>query len=91
MRIEIPTYEAAWEAVSKERANPLEIFIHDQEPAGREDEHKFREELQEAITFVGAALESRMAELVEAGNAMATYLPQEYFSVAAWRKAAGGT
>lgn len=54
MRIQIPTYE---EAKEKAHPTPLDIFVLNNEPAGVEDEMKFRKELQDLIEWVATTIE----------------------------------
>lgn len=46
----LPTFEQCEEAVKKGEATALEIFIHENEPAGPQNTEKFREELANLIS-----------------------------------------
>ncbi len=50
----IPTYEEAKDRVDRNRADPLDIFIVNHEPAGAEDEKKFRDELETLVEYIEA-------------------------------------
>ena len=52
----IPTWEEASERVKDNKADPLDIFITNHEPAGKEDEEKFRSELQALVDYIEACL-----------------------------------
>lgn len=49
----IPTWEEAKERVEANRADPVDIFIYNHEPAGKEDD-KFRTELETLIEYIEA-------------------------------------
>lgn len=48
MMIELPD----WYAIRIDEANPLERFIYENEPAGKEEESAFRDGLREALEWV---------------------------------------
>ncbi len=52
----IPTYEEAAHRAENENGDeeptPLDIFIHENEPAGKDDEKKFRKGLKELIEYL---------------------------------------
>lgn len=50
----LPTWDEAKERVDANRADPVDIFIVNHEPAGVEDEKKFRDELQTLIDYIEA-------------------------------------
>lgn len=50
--VEIPSWLAANEAVQTGKATPLDVFIVENEPAGRETEEKFRGELQDLLDYI---------------------------------------
>lgn len=50
--VEIPTWLAAYAAVQEGSATPLDVFIVENEPAGREAEEKFRAELQDLLDYI---------------------------------------
>jgi predicted glycosyltransferase len=54
--VTIPTYEEAKERVESGKADPLDIFIVENEPAGIKQEEKFRKELQELVDYIEACL-----------------------------------
>jgi hypothetical protein len=60
--IEVPTWEQAKEAVERGDANPLELFVYHNEPAGREDE-EFRKQLNAMIGFVCALTTNAIDEM----------------------------
>ena len=50
--IDIPTWLEANEAVQNDTASPLDWFVYNHEPAGKEDEVKFRADLALMIGYV---------------------------------------
>jgi hypothetical protein len=60
--IEVPTWERAKEAVDRGDANPLELFVYHNEPAGRVDEG-FRKQLNAVIGFVCGLTTNAMDEM----------------------------
>lgn len=55
MGIELPEYDEVAKKVKQvgeDELNPLEKFIHDNEPAGIEDETRVRKELQTMLDWV---------------------------------------
>jgi len=47
----LPTHEECAEKVEQKKANALEKFIHENEPAGIEESDKFRSELTDLINM----------------------------------------
>ena len=68
--MKIPTWQEAKEAIESGSCTPLDVFVFDNEPAGDEDEKKFRLELQAAIDFVqsNATLPQSIQEALNSGD-----------------------
>jgi len=73
--MKIPTWLDANEAVESGKYTPLDIFVLNNEPAGKEDEMKFRNELQAMIDYVSsnAPLPASVQEALNSGDG--TYRP----------------
>jgi flagellar biosynthesis regulator FlbT len=50
--MKIPTWEEAKLAITQEYATPIDVFVYDFEPAGKEAEKMFRERLKEMLAYV---------------------------------------
>jgi hypothetical protein len=50
--VDIPVFEDAYTRFKNDEANPLDIFIVENEPAGLEATAKFRAELADLISFI---------------------------------------
>lgn len=48
----IPSYEQAADAVANRKQTPLDIFIFENEPAGKFDEERFRAQLQATLDYI---------------------------------------
>ena len=50
--MKLPTWLEANRNVANKTANPIDVFIDNNEPAGLESEEKFREELEKMLEYV---------------------------------------
>lgn len=50
--MKLPTWLEANRNVANKTANPIDVFINNNEPAGLESEEKFREELEKMLEYV---------------------------------------
>lgn len=50
--VEIPLWISANDAVQEGKATPLDVFIAENEPTGREEAEKFRSELQALLDYI---------------------------------------
>ena len=47
----LPTFTECSDLVDKDQANPLEVFIYENEPAGNEDSNEFRKGLIDVLHY----------------------------------------
>lgn len=66
MTIKIPTWAEAAEAVRHGQATALDRFIYNNEPAGNDDESKFRDEVAELAIGLTEPLKARVKEFIDA-------------------------
>lgn len=50
--MKLPTWLEANRNVANKTANPIDVFVDNNEPAGLESEEKFREELEAMLEYV---------------------------------------